>query len=343
MAHAIYIGRFQPFHRGHAKIIRETMQTDGIDSLTILVGSSNKPRSVRNPFSYELRYSMIAKWLLSDPSLARMDIRIQPLPDYEYAQHKWYTEVRNHFREDTKYIVGYSKDDSSFYLKEFPELKYIQFNPYTPNSVDPLDATSIRNDWYKGDGVSSRELVCASYEIMVEGPAQELVEEFELFEKEKELFKDYPFPNSLNCCTADPVVICGGHVLLITRKHAPGKNLLALPGGHKDSNETFFQCAIRELKEETGLKVPRKVIEGSLRGSQLFDAPNRSQNICKPSMAYYFEIALDPDGRLPRVKGMDDALDARWVPLSQIKQSEKWTQSNLFDDHYEIISHFTGI
>ena len=85
---------------------------------------------------------------------------------------------------------------------------------------------------------------------------------------------------------------------------------------------------IRELREETGLKIPAPVLRGSLQGSRVFDGVDRSER--GRVITHAFAISL-PDGPLPKVKGMDDADKARWVPLSEVKSSE------CFDDHYEII------
>jgi 8-oxo-dGTP diphosphatase len=37
---------------------------------------------------------------------------------------------------------------------------------------------------------------------------------------------------------------------------APGK--IGLFGGHREGNETFFECVVREVQEETGLALPRE-------------------------------------------------------------------------------------
>ena len=37
---------------------------------------------------------------------------------------------------------------------------------------------------------------------------------------------------------------------------APGK--IGLFGGHREGNETFLECVVREVEEETGLAVPRE-------------------------------------------------------------------------------------
>ena len=64
----------------------------------------------------------------------------------------------------------------------------------------------------------------------------------------------YPRP----ALTADIVVIAKGstpEVLLIQRGDDPYKGQWAFPGGFMEMDETTEQCAIRELKEETGLEL----------------------------------------------------------------------------------------
>jgi ADP-ribose pyrophosphatase YjhB (NUDIX family) len=54
---------------------------------------------------------------------------------------------------------------------------------------------------------------------------------------------------------SDTVLIEKGKILLIKRGNEPFKDMWALPGGRLENNETTEECAIREMKEETGLQV----------------------------------------------------------------------------------------
>lgn len=66
---------------------------------------------------------------------------------------------------------------------------------------------------------------------------------------------DYTYKYPRPAVTADCVVITREEelkVLLIQRRNEPFKGCWAFPGGFMDMDETTEQCAIRELKEETG-------------------------------------------------------------------------------------------
>ena len=57
----LYIGRFQPFHKGHYEVIRQVMEMKDLEYLVIAVGSSKKSYTVENPFTAGERTKMI--WL----------------------------------------------------------------------------------------------------------------------------------------------------------------------------------------------------------------------------------------------------------------------------------------
>ena len=114
----------------------------------------------------------------------------------------------------------------------------------------------------------------------------------------------------------------------------PGKGLWALPGGFLNQEETMLDGAIRELKEETKIKVPVPVLKGSIKGSKTFDAPNRSSRGRTITQAFFIDLGV---GELPKVKGSDDAEKAFWVPFNQVKQEK------MFEDHFHIIDNFINI
>lgn len=109
--------------------------------------------------------------------------------------------------------------------------------------------------------------------------------------------------------TADVVCIRGESVLLIERGWDPHRGLLALPGGHVDPGETSLAAAVRELWEETGVRVAPATL--TLVG--LYDAPGRDPRGRYVTAAYVVDVPEDTKA----VAG-DDAAAVRWVPLADL-------------------------
>ena len=127
----------------------------------------------------------------------------------------------------------------------------------------------------------------------------------------------YPRP----AVTADCVVMTKEEVpkvLLIQRGAAPFKGAWAFPGGFMNMDETTEQCAIRELEEETGLKVTKVHQIGAY---SKVDRDPRGRTI---TVAYLAIIDTPKD-----VKGQDDAAKAEWFPITDLPK--------LAFDHYDIM------
>ncbi|HET8687496.1 MAG TPA: NUDIX domain-containing protein, partial [Methanosarcina sp.] len=142
---------------------------------------------------------------------------------------------------------------------------------------------------------------------------------------------------AVNFVTTDAVVVQSGHIALIQRRDNPGKDLWAIPGGFLNINERIVDGCIRELREETGLKVVDKVLKGSIVDREVFDDPKRSDRGRTVTHAFYFKLEDSMD--LPHIKGLDDAKKAKWVPISDLYEM----RDQFFEDHYFLIKHFLKI
>ena len=134
--------------------------------------------------------------------------------------------------------------------------------------------------------------------------------------------------------TVDAVVVQSAHVLLVERGARPGKGQWALPGGFINPGESLRAACLRELKEETRLKVPLPVLNGSIQNQPVFDDPHRSKR--GRTITHAFFIHLPADTTLPKVKGSDDAKKAFWVPLAELNPAQ------MYEDHYFIIQRMVG-
>ena len=133
--------------------------------------------------------------------------------------------------------------------------------------------------------------------------------------------------------TVDAIVIKSGHILVVSRKFNPGKGLLALPGGFINKNERLKDSVLRELKEETGIKINIPDLKKCIVDSEVFDEPLRSARGRTITHAFLFDLGV---GDLPKVNGDDDAEKAFWLPVSEFYTLE----DKFFEDHYHIIRYF---
>ena len=328
------IGRFQPLHNAHLEIIKRC--TALTDQLVVVIGSANQPRTYKNPFTYDERARMVKA------ATAGLSLRVYTEPNIDtiYNDQAWAVRIQG---IHSKYqclgtktaIIGHKKDDSSFYLDMFP-----QWGFENVEEIEPLSAVNIRDLYFKRSYNSNfiKHVVPeTTYDFLQEfrrtEEFEQIIREREFVETYKKQYASLPYPPIFS--TADSVVIQSGHVLMIKRRAEPGKGLWALPGGYVNANtdKSVLDAAIRELREETGIKVPEPVLRGSIKDSRVFDAIDRSPR--GRIITHCFKIEL-PDGPLPRVKGQDDAEKARWVPIAEVKSEE------CFEDHYEILQTFLG-
>ena len=330
----VLIGRFQPIHNAHLDIIKRA--TALCDKLVIVTGSAAQPRTYKNPFTSAERERMIK----AATGGLNMIISVEANPDTIYNDQAWAVRVQALVAKHTKPgdkvgIIGHKKDDSSFYLDMFP-----QWGFENVELIEFLSAVNIRDLYFKRDvnmsfikGVVPQTTFDFLEQFRTTPEYDQIIREREFVINYKKQYASLPYPPIFS--TADAVVIQSGHILLIKRRAEPGKGLWALPGGYVNANtdKSVEDAAIRELREETLIKVPAPVLRGSIRRSKVFDAIDRSPRGRIITHAFHIEL---PDGELPNVKGSDDAEKARWVPIAEVRSEE------CFEDHYEIIQHFLG-
>ncbi len=337
----VYIGRFQPPHLAHIQIIKQALKQS--QNVIILAGSANQPRTVKNPFTWQEREEMIKASL---PEHLASRVHVRGLHDKMYNDQAWAKQVQDIVsgydyvdgRSPKFGIIGYSKDESSYYLSMFPQWDLIDVG-----NIEDIHATDIRTALFTSEDEDDfdlkigRNLPSGIHDwlraFMMRPEFEQLKREYAFIEAYKSAWGAAPYAPTF--VTTDAIVIQSGHVLLVRRGAEPGKGLWALPGGFLNPGERIKDGAIRELREETKLKVPAPVLRGSIKDSEVFDKPDRSLRGRTITHAFHIEL---PAGELPKVKGSDDADKARWVPLSSFAKME----DQMFEDHYHIVNHFLG-
>jgi bifunctional NMN adenylyltransferase/nudix hydrolase len=349
--YAVFIGRFEPFHNAHRRVIDKALSI--ASKVIVLVGSSNKPRSTKDPFFFDERKVMIRSAF--DASAASR-LLLAPLRDFPYSDDRWMREVQaqvsalivadNAVMNAPRAValVGHFKDHSTGYLRMFPQWELVE----APNH-EQRNATELRTLMYDAaqepDAAKGKWMLVQSAvpegvhaflaEFARSQPFKQLVREHQFLRDYKVQFAALPYAPTF--VTVDAVVVHSGHVLLIQRRAEPGKGLWALPGGFVDTAEHLVDACIRELREETRVKLPEPVLRGSIKATRVFDKPDRSARGRTITHGYFFEF---PSGELPPVKGGDDAAKARWVPLAEFFDQY---EPQMFEDHYGIVCAFLGV
>jgi bifunctional NMN adenylyltransferase/nudix hydrolase len=329
----IFIGRFQPFHLGHFSLLQEALNKS--EKVIVVLGSAVKASNTRNPWCISSRKDMITASLTHDEIDRVLFIEMR---DYLYNDNLWLTDLQQKVSEitgdsDKIAIIGNDYDKTSSYLNLFPQWTLLSMK----NNDKYPRATELRNMYFTHD---------SGYKRFIHANNVEFLEKFKETESFKQLKDEFDYlkvyhakwdgsPFKPTFVTVDSVVIKSGHVLVVRRKGALGKGLIALPGGFLNTDESIQDGAIRELKEETAIKMSKEDLRASITESKVFDHPDRS--LRGRTITHTFLLNLK-SGVLPKVKGSDDADKAWWMPLSELGSREE----EFFEDHYHIISYYVS-
>jgi bifunctional NMN adenylyltransferase/nudix hydrolase len=331
---ALIIGRWQMFHKGHESLLRAALLA--APSVIVVIGSSYRSRDARNPFTWEERKAMVQA-TLSPSDLTR--VQFLPVRDY-FDDERWNNAVRNGVAQLTKtggkvILVGFKKDATSYYLDNFPG--------WTTQGIEQevaIDATSLRNVYFEGADPDARLSVLKPH---VSPPVWDYLQAWSRLPFYAQRMREHMAVVAYRkrwtadaYLTADAIVVADKHVLLVRRGGDVGYGQWALPGGFVDKNERFYLAALRELEEETGLKMLGSTMQQACKAQQVFDHPLRSARGRLIAMAYFFDLG---HMRLPEVKGADDAMEAKWIPLNELSLLE----DQLFEDHAAILDKFVGV
>jgi bifunctional NMN adenylyltransferase/nudix hydrolase len=238
-------------------------------------------------------------------------------------------------------LVGHEKDPTSIYLQHFEGWALL-----AEQRFGSVDAAHLRDAWFGG----AAPTLDAAFAALCSAAPQstldfmrawsrlpyfsKLAQEWRALQSYKNEWAPAPYPPVF--VTVDALVTCANHVLLIRRAHAPGAGLLALPGGFIEQRETVYQSAVRELREETQLRLLESTMRDSLKPVVVFDHPDRSLRGRTITHAHHFDLGAR---ELPEVRAADDARSASWVPIEQLCELE----DQCHDDHFHMLDHFLDL
>ena len=372
----VYIGRFQPFHKGHKAIVDLTvkMMKPG-DTFTIIIGSADQQETERNPLSASQRKEMLSTELEGYPvtiltindSPYNYDLWIEHLCakmlGFKSATHDDFLEKQEDFIKGFSNICIVGMENVEEYIDRIT--KYYTYAPtehfnlgINSHIFSELDTqTSVH-------GSSIRTLACSEDRDHLENfysVIKDLVDEKVLAYLKTVNFplivynayiKGINYAASTGCkynscfMTVDNIVFDKflDQVLLIKRKDN-GK--LAIPGGFAEPYMNMKDNALRELEEETSITA--KMLKDAFvkideLEPTLIDAPYRdprSSHKCNfVSAVYVWQSKVDAlKNFIPYIKAGDDAIDTVWLNKEECEDLPAW---RFHADHKKIICKLLG-
>ena len=367
----VYIGRFQPFHKGHKAIVDLTvkMMKPG-DTFTIIIGSADQQETERNPLSASQRKEMLSTELEGYPvtiltindSPYNYDLWIERLCakmlGFKSATHDDFLEKQEDFIKGFSNICIVGMENVEEYINRIT--KYYTYAPtehfnlgINSHIFSELDTqTSVH-------GSSIRTLACSEDKGHLENfysAIKDLVDEKVLAYLKTVNFplivynayiKGINYAESTGCkynscfMTVDNIVFDKflEQVLLIKRKDN-GK--LAIPGGFAEPYMNMKDNALRELEEETSITA-KMLKDAFVKIDELeptfIDAPYRdprSSHKCNfVSAVYVWQSKVDAlKNFIPYVKAGDDAIDTVWLSKEECEDLPAWC---FHADHKKVI------
>ena len=340
----IFIGRFQPFHKGHEFIIKKALAISS--HVIILCGSAYRPRTTRNPWNYIERENMIRGCFSAEEN---HNIVVEPMMDVSYDDQLWVSNVKKKVTQILSKshvtvkqndalkvgLIGYMKDESSFYLDLFPEWDFIPVENF-----HNINSTEIREEWFvKNEPLSIMSNSLPQFIIQYLKDFHQ-TDDFDYIVSEYKFLNEYCekallHSDSVNTVTVNVVLRQLDCVLLEKKMVPPGLGLLSLPGGNVEKSERLLTAAFRIIQSVLEDNVSDQFLRESLKLKDVFDNPRRSELDRVISHVFYFSIPCSDKGA--RNSRTVNYRQYHWVDF------EKLDPTQMYQDHYFILKKLLGI
>jgi nicotinamide-nucleotide adenylyltransferase len=154
----LVVGRFQPFHEGHAQLVEKIV--DDVDELVFGIGSAGDSHTVRNPFTAGERIMMATK------SIEAMDIdtTVYTVPIEDLNRNSvWVSHVKS---MSPRFDIAYSNNPLVVQL-------------FTEAGVEVRQTPMFNRDVLKGSEIRERMVEDEDWEPHVPDAVVEVVEEID--------------------------------------------------------------------------------------------------------------------------------------------------------------------
>ena len=166
---ALFIGRFQPFHKGHLEAVKMILKEN--DEIIIAIGSAQYSHKLENPFTAGERIVMV-RMALENEGIDLKQVWIIPIPDV-HVHMMWVSEV-----------VGYTPKFNVVYTNE-PLTRRL----FMEAGFDVRPIPFIKRKVYSATEIRKRMIENGNWEELVPKAVAEYIREIDGVQRVKDLAK----------------------------------------------------------------------------------------------------------------------------------------------------------
>ena len=166
---ALFIGRFQPFHKGHLEAVKMILKEN--DEIIIAVGSAQYSHKLENPFTAGERIVMIRR-ALENEGIDLKQVWIIPIPDV-HVHMMWVSEV-----------IGYTPKFNVVYTNE-PLTKRL----FIEAGFEVKPISFIRREIYSATEIRRRMIEDGDWEELVPKAVAKYIKEIDGVQRVRDLAK----------------------------------------------------------------------------------------------------------------------------------------------------------
>lgn len=147
----IFVGRINPIHNGHVRVINEMIRYFGDTKCMVLIGSCNNETSLLNIFTYS---KVLHMFYMANPSIYKF-ISAIGIPDFPNNNLTWF----NHIKKLVEIKTGDINHDLVFYGGSHQDVFYAIDAGYETKIISRFDdkkisSSEIKDRLIKGEDIS---------------------------------------------------------------------------------------------------------------------------------------------------------------------------------------------
>ncbi len=135
----LYVGRFQPFHKGHLAAIKEVLAK--VDELIVVIGSAEESHTEKNPFTAGERFQMLLSSLTAKERSKMLIVPIRDVNRYSV----WVNHLESYL---PPFDVVFSNSDLTRSLFKEAGYEVRRTKAYNPSEYS---ATEVRRRMVSGE------------------------------------------------------------------------------------------------------------------------------------------------------------------------------------------------